>query len=153
MYFLKYIPTLTCISWQKEAVGPKIIWHCSSAVYVIPGSLEGIITELRLWGFVCSRQLLAFDLATYRDSYAEQSERGCLSCWHIHALGVLRYRNMDSWFLFFFFFICIELSFREMTPHKLMSAFLIEVNGVLICIFAEKISELLGTSGIFWIAF
>lgn len=54
---------------------------------------------------------------------------------------------------FFFFFICIELSFREMTPHKLMSAFLIEVNGVLICIFAEKISELLGTSGIFWIAF
>lgn len=54
---------------------------------------------------------------------------------------------------FFFFFICIEMSFREMTPHKLMSAFLIEVNGVLICIFAEKISELLGTSGIFWIAF
>lgn len=40
-----------------------------------------------------------------------------------------------------------------MTPHKLMSAFLKEVNGVLICTFAEKLSEVLGISGIFWTAF
>lgn len=66
---------------------------------------------------------------------------------------MLYIRGIQTHDFFFFFFIRIELSFREMTPHKLMSAFLKEVNGVLICTFAEKLSEVLGISGIFWTAF